>query len=50
MEVIKQPKGLLLFKLMGSINGEEPHFGFPLCDKHIRGAVEIKPGKILVAV
>jgi hypothetical protein len=49
MEIVKNPKGILTFKLLCSIDGHAPLSTFPFHDKKILAATEIRPNQVLVA-
>ncbi len=50
MEIVKNPRGILNFKLLGSKDGHAALSTFPLHDKKILTAVEIRPNHVIVAV
>ena len=50
LEIVKNPKGILNFKLLGSNDGHAPLSNFPLHNMKILAAVEIKPNHVMVAV
>jgi hypothetical protein len=50
LEVVKNLRGILTFKLLGSNEGHAPLSTFPFHDKKILAAVEIKPNNVMLAV